>query len=92
MINNGADETCQVYAKVLRSESHVHARVMINNGADETCQVYAKVLRSESRVHARDTVNGGADETHFDKLSAPPSAGLRESLAFGVPRPREGHD
>jgi hypothetical protein len=41
------------------------------------------VLRSESRVHARDTVNGGAGET--------PSAGLCESLAFGVPRPREGH-
>ena len=45
--------------------------------------VSAKVLRSESRVHAMDTVNGVADET--------PSAGLRESLAFGVPRPREGH-
>ena len=46
-------------------------------------QVSAKVLRSESRVHARDTVNDGADET--------PSAGFRESLAFGDPRPREGH-
>jgi len=46
-------------------------------------QVCAKGLRSESRVHARVTVNGGAGET--------PSAGLRERLAFGVPRPREGH-
>jgi hypothetical protein len=43
----------------------------------------AKILRSESRVHARDTVNGGTGETH--------SVGFRESLAFGVPRPREGH-
>ena len=38
--------------------------------------VSAKVLRSESRVYARVTVNSGAEETHFDKLSAPPSAGL----------------
>jgi uncharacterized protein (DUF433 family) len=45
--------------------------------------VSAKVLRSASQVHARVTVNGGADKT--------PSAGLRESLAFGVSRPREGH-
>ena len=45
--------------------------------------VSAKVLRSESRVHARDTVNGGAGET--------PSAGFCESLALGVPCPREGH-
>ena len=46
-------------------------------------QVSAKVLRSAIRVHARVTVNDGAGET--------PSAGLRERLAFGVPRPREGH-
>ena len=45
--------------------------------------VSAKVLRSALHVHARDTVNGGAGET--------PSAGFRESLAFGVSCPHEGH-
>ena len=53
-----------VSAKVLCSESHVHARdPIIKARVRHLRQVCAKGLRSESRVHARVTVNDGADET-----------------------------